>query len=72
MVAPMTRPDYNVCLRKAGAIITDEGSALCHAAIIARELKIPAIVGTKIATKVFKNGMSVEVDADKGIIRSLK
>jgi phosphohistidine swiveling domain-containing protein len=69
VVAPMTRPAYNAFLRKAGAIITDEGSALCHAAIIARELKILAIVGTKIATKVLHDGDLVEVDADKGIVK---
>ncbi|TSC60971.1 MAG: Uncharacterized protein G01um1014107_169, partial [Parcubacteria group bacterium Gr01-1014_107] len=43
-----------------------------HAAIIARELNKPCLVGTKIATKVFKDGDMVEVDAEKGIVRILK
>ncbi|GAG22226.1 unnamed protein product, partial [marine sediment metagenome] len=52
--------------------ITDGGGTLCHAAIVAREMKIPCIVGTKIATRVLKDGDLVEVDADKGIVRKLK
>jgi phosphohistidine swiveling domain-containing protein len=69
VVAPMTRPAYNVYLKKAGAIITDEGSVLCHAAIIAREFNIPCVVSTKIATKVLHDGVLADVDADKGVIR---
>jgi pyruvate,water dikinase len=53
------------------AIITDEGGLTCHAAIIARELKIPCVVGTKITTKFLKNGDNVEVDANNGIIKIL-
>jgi len=55
----------------AKAIVTDEGGLSCHAAIVARELGVPCIVGTKIATKVFKDGDLVEVDADKGIVRKI-
>jgi phosphoenolpyruvate synthase/pyruvate phosphate dikinase len=58
-------------LRKAGAIVTDEGGITSHAAIIARELKIPCIIGTKIATKVLEDGDLVEVDADNGTVRIL-
>ncbi len=64
-------PKYLPILRKAGAIITDEGGAMCHASIISREFKIPCIVGTKFATKVFKDGDMVEVDAEKGIVRKI-
>lgn len=71
LVSPMTAPDYIVALRKAAAVVTDEGGITCHAAIVSRELKIPGIVGTKIATKVLKNGDLVEVDADKGIVKIL-
>jgi pyruvate,water dikinase len=71
LVTPMTRPHFNESIRRAGAIVTDEGAVLCHAAIIAREAHIPCIVGTKIATKVLKNGDMVEVDAEKGIVRKL-
>jgi len=55
--------------RKAAAIVTDEGGITSHAAIISRELGIPCIVGTGIATKVFKDGDRITVDADKGIAK---
>ena len=72
LVCPMTNPDYMPAVHKAKAIITDEGGILCHAAIISRELKIPCIIGTKIATKVLHDGDLVEVDADKGVVRLIK
>ncbi|MBI2548713.1 hypothetical protein HYW21_05170 [Candidatus Woesearchaeota archaeon] len=68
LVAPMTRPEYVPLMKKAAAIITDEGGITCHAAVIARELNVPCIIGTQVATKVLKDGMQVEVDATKGII----
>ena len=64
----MTQPTFAPILEKAAAVITDEGGITCHAAIIARELKKPCIIGTKIATQVFKDGDMVEVDAEQGII----
>ena len=72
LVAAMTSPDYVIAMRKASAIITDEGNMTCHAAIVSRELKIPCIVGTRIATKVLKEGDVVEVNADKGIIKIIR
>ena len=72
LVTAMTSPDFIVALRKASAIVTDEGGITCHAAIVSRELKIPCIVGTKIATRVLSDGDLVEVNADKGIIKILK
>lgn len=72
LVTKMTSAKFMVILEKIRAIITDDGGKLCHAAILAREFKIPCIVGTKIATKVFKNGDLVEVDAEKGIARILE
>lgn len=72
LVTSMTTPDYVPIMKLAAAIITDEGGVTCHAAIVARELKIPCIIGTKIATKVLKDGDLVEVDANKGIVRILK
>lgn len=72
LVIPMTRPDIVPYLRHIKGIVTDEGGLLCHAAIISRELKIPCIVGTKIATQALKDGDFVEVDADKGIVRIIK
>ncbi len=55
----------------ARAIITDEGGITCHATVISRENKIPCVIGTKIATQVFKNGDLVEVDANAGVIKRL-
>lgn len=69
LLANMTHPDYMPAIRKASAIVTDEGGVVCHAAIISRELKIPCVTGTGEATKVFKNGDRVEVDAEKGIVK---
>jgi pyruvate,water dikinase len=68
----MTSPDYISAMNLAGAIVTDEGGLLSHAAIVSRELGKPCIVGTKVATRVFKNRDLVEVDANKGIVRKIK
>ena len=59
-------------MKKAAAIVTDEGGITSHAAIVSRELGIPCVIGTKFATKVFKDGDLIEVDADKGIVRKIK
>ncbi len=71
LVACMTQPEFVPAMKKAAAIITDEGGLTCHAAIVSRELGIPCIIGTRKATKVLKDGMKVEVDADNGIVRIL-
>ena len=71
LICPMTLPDYLPAMKRAGAIVTDEGGVTCHAAIIAREFKIPCVVGTKIATQVFKDGDLVEVDANQGRVRKI-
>ena len=72
LITGMTRPDFLPLMKKAAAIVTDCGGLLCHAAIVARELGKPTIIGTKNATAVFKDGDIIEVDADKGIIRLIK
>lgn len=72
LVTSMTRPEYLPLMKKAGAFVTDEGGITCHAAIIAREMKKPCIIGTKFATQVLKDGDLVEVDADRGVVRILK
>jgi pyruvate,water dikinase len=51
--------------------VTDEGGLFSHAAIVSREFGLPCVVGTRKATRVFKNGDSVEVDAEKGIVRKI-
>ena len=65
----MTRPEYVTAMKKAAAIVTDEGGITCHAAIVARELGIPCIIGTKVATKTLKDGEMVEVRANHGYVR---
>ena len=69
LVAPMTSPEYIFVMRKAAAIITDEGGLTSHAAIVSRELNIPCVVGTKFATKILKNGARVEIDVTAGIVK---
>lgn len=69
LIAPMTTPDYLPAMNLASAFVTDEGGLLCHAAIVAREMKKPCIIGTRIATEVLKDGDMVEVDAVQGIVR---
>jgi phosphohistidine swiveling domain-containing protein len=71
LVAGMTRPDYLSLMKKAAAFITDSGGILCHAAIVARELNKPCVIGTKVATSVFKDGDIVEVDATNGTVRKI-
>lgn len=71
LVAETTTPEYMPAIRKAGAILADQGGLLSHAAVTAREFGIPAIVSLKYATKIFKDGDRVEVDADRGIVRRL-
>ena len=72
LITTQTRPQFNATIKKVAAIVTDEGGMLCHASMLAREFKIPCIVGTKIATKVLKDGDLVEVDANKGIVKILE
>lgn len=69
LVTSMTSPDFMPAMRKCVAIITNEGGLTCHAAVIARELNIPCIIGTKVATKVLKDFDKVEVDGDRGEVR---
>ena len=72
LVSIATNPAIVPAMEKAAAFVTDTGGITCHAAIVAREMKKPCIIGTKIATKVLKDGDLIEVDADKGIIRKVK
>lgn len=72
LVSTMTSPDYSIIMSKAKAIVTNEGGMTCHAAIVSRELGIPCVIGTKIATKVLKDGDLVEVNANEGIVKIIK
>jgi len=71
LVSSMTTPDLLPAMERAAAFITDEGGITSHAAIIAREMKKPCIIGTKLATKYFKDGDKVFVDAEKGEIKKI-
>ena len=71
LVTKMTTPDFVVLMQKAGGIVTDLGGILSHAAIVARELKTPCIVGTENATSLLKDGDLVEVDAVNGVVKKL-
>lgn len=69
LVTTMTRPEFLPLMKKARAVVTDEGGLTCHAAIVSRELNLPCIVGTKYATRVLKDGDLIEIDAIKGVVR---
>lgn len=66
LVAKMTDPDWMPIMSQAAAIITDEGGKTAHAAIVSRELGLPCVVGTKLATKILKTGQLVTVDCTQG------
>ena len=72
LVTNMTTPMYTPLIKKSTAIITDIGGITCHAAITSREFNKPCIIGTRIATKVLKDGDLIEVDANKGVVRKIK
>ena len=67
LVTRMTDPDWVPVMKKAAAIVTDEGGRACHAAIISRELGIPCVVGTEKATKLLKPGQEITVDCTQGL-----
>ena len=66
LVAPMTNPDWLPTMRRAAALVTDTGGMTCHAAIVARELGVPCIVGARTATTDLKDGVVVTVDGTHG------
>lgn len=72
LVTGMTRPEFLQLMEKSAAFVTDAGGLLSHAAIVAREMKKPCLIGTEIATKALKDGDLIEVDAEEGLIRILK
>lgn len=71
LVADTTTPEMTPLMKRAAAIVTDLGGVTSHAAIVCRELKIPAIVGTRNATEHLRTGEKIKVDADKGKIKIL-
>lgn len=71
LVTIATTPDFVVGMKKAAAIVTNEGGITCHAAIVSRELGIPCVVGTGNATKAFNDGDLLEVKASHGVVRKI-
>ena len=72
LVTHMTTPKFTPIIKKSKGIITDEGGITCHAAIVARELKIPCVVGVKSATKRLKDGVKVVLNGDTGEVEIIK
>lgn len=72
LITGMTRPEFVPLMKKAAAIVTDEGGITSHAAIVSRELGKPCIIGTQSATKTFKDGDWVEVNANHGFVQKLE
>lgn len=68
LVARMTSPDWVPTIKRASALVTDGGGMTCHAAIVARELRVPCIVGTRDATSRLRDGQLVTVDATAGTV----
>lgn len=68
LVTVMTNPDMVPAMRRAKAVVTEEGGRTCHAAIVSRELGIPCIVGAKEATEMLTEGMEITVDAKRGVV----
>jgi pyruvate,water dikinase len=69
LIAPATMPAWTPLFASIAAVVTDAGGVLSHAAIVAREYGIPAVLGTGTATAVIQDGQTVEVDGDSGIVR---
>lgn len=69
LVAPWIHPDWTPLFAHAGALVTDQGGALSHAAVVAREYGLTAVVGTGRATKLFQTGQMIEVDGATGTVR---
>lgn len=72
LVAITTNPDFLPAMYRANAFVTDVGGITSHAAIVAREMKKPCVIGTKFATKILRDGDTVEVDAAHGIVKIIK
>jgi len=72
LVTASTNPAFVIAMKRAAAIVTDEGGITSHAAIVSREFRIPCVVGTKFATQSLQTGDFVEVDANNGIVKLIK
>ena len=71
LVANLTNPNYNCVFSTIRGMVTDEGGILCHSAIMAREFRLPTVIGTKTATKNIQDGDLIELDGDRGMVTIL-
>ncbi|PLX28843.1 hypothetical protein C0581_00840 [Candidatus Parcubacteria bacterium] len=71
LVSTSTSPKIIPAMKRAAAIVTDSGGITCHAAIVSRELQVPCVIGTKIATRLLKDDDEVKVDATNGSIKKI-
>ena len=72
LVTGATRPEFLPLMEKAAGFVTDAGGILSHAAITAREMKKPCVIGTRNATQIFEDGDIIEVDANSGVVKKVK
>ena len=72
LITEETNPDWTSYMQNLNGVITERGGPTCHAAIVSRELRIPCVIGTKIATRVLKDNDIVEVDANAAKVKIIK
>ena len=72
LVAEFTAPPWTPLFATASAVVTDAGGVLSHCAVVAREYRIPAVVGTGFGTKAIADGQIVEVDGERGVVRIVR
>jgi phosphohistidine swiveling domain-containing protein len=72
LVLPNCRPEFSNCFKNIPAFVSDEGGVCSHAAQVAREVMVPAVIGCKNATKIFKDGDVLEIDFKRGNVRKYK
>lgn len=71
LIAPMTTPDYLSSLYKVAGFVVNEAGMTSHAVLYAKALRIPAVIGTEVATEVFRDGEKVELNATEGVIKKI-
>jgi pyruvate,water dikinase len=71
LVAETTAPPWTPLFATAAAVVTDTGGILSHCAVVAREYRIPAVVGAGAATATIRSGQMIEVDGDSGVVKVL-
>ena len=71
LVCHLTDPEWTPLFKLASAVVADTGAALSHAAIVAREFNIPAVLGVGFATIKYRDGDMIQVDGNKGVVRGL-